>query len=109
MIRMTSSYTNNFGVYLGKLKDATDTAPQEAAETLAEDWRSHVPVLTGAYRDSIKVEPQGRGVRVSAGVSYAVFSEFGTSRQPAKPAYRPAVERARRAYPELVRRKLRTA
>lgn len=109
MIRMTASYTDHFGVYIGRIQDAAHTAPQEAAETLAADWRSHVPVLTGAYRDSITVEPQGRGVRVRAGVPYAVFVEYGTSRMPARPAYRAAVERAKVAFPALVRRKVRAA
>jgi hypothetical protein len=106
MIRMTSSYTSHFGVYIGRIKDATHTAPQEAAEELADDWRGHVPVLTGAYRDSIHVVPQGAGVRVEAGVPYAVYVEYGTYKMAARPAYRPAVARAKLAYPDLVRRKL---
>jgi HK97 gp10 family phage protein len=106
VIRMTASATNRFGVYIGKIQDAAHTAPQEAAESLRDDWAAHVPVDTGRLRDSIQMAPQGRGVRVSTDTPYAVYVEWGTSKMPARPAYRPAVERARRAYPELVRRKL---
>lgn len=106
MIRMTSSYTSHFGAYIGKIKDQEHTAPREAADDLAEDWRSHVPVLTGAYRDSIHVEPSGQGVRVQAGVPYAVYVEYGTYKMAARPAFRAAVARTKQAYPELVRRKI---
>lgn len=107
MIRMTSSYTSHFGVYIGRIQDAAHTAPQEAAEALADDWRTHVPYVTGAYHDSIHIVPQGEGVRVEAGVPYAVYVEYGTYKMPARPAFRAAVARAKLAYPELVRRKLK--
>lgn len=60
-------------------------ALREKAEQGAEVAKSIAPVLTGAFRDSIHVEEQGKGYSIVAdsvdeqGNPDAAFIEFGTS------------------------------
>lgn len=55
--------------------------------------REFAPVDTGALRASIQYAPTGEmEAVVQDGVAYGVFQEFGTSRAPAQPFMRPAVE-----------------
>lgn len=61
--------------------------PQNAAKEL-------VPVDTGTLKRSIHMEdvPGELAVAVGTDVPYAPFVEFGTSRQPAQPYLRPALD-----------------
>ena len=88
-------------------------AIQDAADKIAEDARSRVPVETGRLRDSIKVieynEPGRFGYRIVAdaeadpvrgrsdGTPYAHMVEFGSvHNQPARPFLVPALEEGSR-------------
>lgn len=52
------------------------------------------PIETGTLRRSIQAEegPGEREVSIGTNVEYAVYQEFGTSRMPAHPFLRPALE-----------------
>lgn len=61
----------------------------EAAETIRAAWVSNIEseglILTGHYRDSIRVEPDGHFTAVYTDVEYAGILEHGDSRQAAHP------------------------
>jgi HK97 gp10 family phage protein len=69
---------------------------RETAARIATAAQQFAPVLTGALRESIKVQGEGvdKGmpyVDVGTTEPYAVFVEYGDSRQAAKPFMRPAI------------------
>lgn len=74
---------------------AAQAGASKAAQEIAETARSMAPVATGALRDSIAVNPEG----VYIGAPYAVFVEYGTSRSPAQPYVRPAMDEVKEAGP----------
>jgi HK97 gp10 family phage protein len=68
-----------------------------AAGVVQERWINNIVgddlVLTGHYRDSVKVHPDEQGATVDTDAPYASFLEYGTSRQEAHyPATRAADE-----------------
>lgn len=86
---------------LGKaIRDTANARRKGAAADLRDDWKANAHVITGEYRDSIHDEDQGDNVTlVVADAPYAPFEEYGTRYRPGHPAFTPAVERARAAYP----------
>lgn len=65
------------------------------AERAAEIARQNAPVLTGALRDSIHVEPDGLGgFDVVTDTGYGIFPEIGTAYMPAEPYLAPALVQA---------------
>jgi HK97 gp10 family phage protein len=66
-------------------------------DDIVRDARSLVPVREGNLHDSIYAEPAGDGyeIEIGAGMDYAGYVEFGTSRQAAQPYLVPAIERNR--------------
>jgi HK97 gp10 family phage protein len=66
---------------------------KQAAERVAERARANAPVLTGALRASIDVEPTNDPLsfRVVVRAPYASFVEFGWSRAAANPFLRRAI------------------
>lgn len=84
----------------GYAKNVLRKAWAEASAPLVADIKANAPVDTGALRDSIRVERMGGEakdeVKMQIGVFgefYGHFQEFGTSRQPARPFVRPAIDR----------------
>lgn len=76
------------------------TKDRLVADILA-DMRRYVPVLTGALRSTIREDRGTPVTRIwagdeSAGVDYAAYQEFGTSKMAAQPFMRPAVYQYRR-------------
>ncbi len=95
-VKVTLTHETNRWAFLRRaIREAGQQAVLELAEELAEDWRSRVHVISGEYRDSIRVVKQGNTVTVEAGVPYAHHEEFGTVHRAGPPAFVPAVERAR--------------
>ena len=99
--------TNRFPQLSRAIREAGQEAVVELAEELAEDWRSRVHVVTGAYRDSIHRERQGNTISVVADVPYAIYEEFGTVHRPGHPAFVPAVEAARHKLQGSVQKAIR--
>ncbi len=126
-----------FRAYIPKLEHATEDGPAEAAAFLADAWRANAHVITGSYVASIYTQthdgstygaaaqaaralnpaaeivpelpkPARKGAAaVGSAVRHSLYEELGTSRRPAHPAFVPAVEKARRQFPEIMRRRLR--
>lgn len=74
-------------------------AEQEVKDLIADtaykieaDAKMLVPVDTGYLRNSIKTTIEGDGLSAQVGTAteYALFVEFGSSKQPAKPYLSPA-------------------
>ena len=69
-------------------------------ETYAKDV---VPVDTGALKASIKAEKETETAwTVAPTTEYAIYVEFGTRKMSAQPYMRPAAEKIRKEYPDLV-------
>lgn len=81
----------------GALDEVASTAVLAAAEQVASNARSRVPVNTGHLRDSIHTEVDGEDVYVVAGggehnVFYGHLVEFGGAHTPPRPFLIPALE-----------------
>lgn len=66
----------------------------ETVEDIRETARAMAPVDTGELRDSIGGDVAGLTGYVIATADHAAYLEHGTSRQPAQPYMRPAMDRA---------------
>ena len=99
------------------LNDALPTLVLEAAEIVEAEIRSRAPVLTGDLVRSLDAKSNQRKDEASAVVQiensakdgtehYAIFDEFGTSHQAAKPFFRPGIEASRPKVDEFLRNSL---
>jgi HK97 gp10 family phage protein len=79
-----------------QLEAAIEEAMEETGAAMVRRAREVVPVRTGRLRDSIHAAVEGgsghRTLVLAADAPYADFIERGTSRHPAKPYIRPAVD-----------------
>lgn len=64
----------------------------ESAALVQSRGRSNAPRRTGRLAASIRGSVSGAEATVVAAVSYGVFVEYGTSRTPAQPFLRPALD-----------------
>jgi HK97 gp10 family phage protein len=83
----------------GRIDDTVRDAALDC-ETYAKDV---VPVDTGALKNSIRAEPESDKVWIVAPhTEYAIYVEFGTRKMRAQPYMRPAAEKVRKHYPDLL-------
>lgn len=98
---------NRIGSILGDMRRAAAEVVKETAEQLAEADKQLVPVLTGALRDSIRIEPQDdlhtTVIEGNSEIDYGTYVEFGTRRQVAQPHFTPACEAAKRYFDRELR------
>ena len=66
---IANNIENNFADIIG-----------QGAQTVCESAKSLCPVDTGRLQSSINVQPGGNTAVISADTEYAVFVEFGTSK-----------------------------
>lgn len=122
--------------YIGKVQDAAEHGAEEAAVFLAAEWVSRAHVITGAYKASIYVQthtasqygraaaafrahrqdmaplpeppkPARKGAAsVQSAAPYAKHEELGTRYRTAHPAFTSAVDLTRRAFAEIMRKRL---
>lgn len=87
---------------LGGMRLDTETALHDTGQRIVEDAQANAPIGTqaedvpGFLRDNISVsEPVptagGAHVIVTSGAPYSVEVEYGTSKMPAEPFFRPAL------------------
>ena len=82
-------------VGMAELLGKFDRGVAAVAERAAQLARDNAPVLTGALRDSISVEPDGLGgYQVSTGTGYGVYVELGTANMAAEPYLAPGLQQA---------------
>lgn len=95
---------------LRKLPNSVRTGLRHAVtgevDEVADDMRRGAPRDTGELIESIQAEvyPDGLGGTVAATARHATFVEHGTEDTPAQPFAVPAAERARRRFPDRIRR-----
>jgi HK97 gp10 family phage protein len=98
---------------LRKLPELVQTAGGRAVKAEAEETRDDMkrgaPVDTGDLRDHIQAEYDSKTItgRAVATSKHAGFVEHGTDDTPAQPFAQPAAERARRRFPDRVRREIK--
>lgn len=69
-----------------RMRRQVDAGLEAAAEDVAMEWGSNVPVETGAYQDSITFEKTGEmEYTVHDGEEYGVYLELGTHKLGARP------------------------
>lgn len=78
-----------------RVKVLSDAACRNALEICGQSFENHAkvyaPVDTGRLRNSIEHHPEGNDTMVvQTNVEYAIYQEFGTSRQRGTPFMRPA-------------------
>lgn len=93
------------------LPDAMRSAIQETLESGEQQSKEVVHVVSGALRDSIRVEMHGddQGDLVAGGtggVDYADIEEMGNSRREGHPYLRPAMEQAFTELHDNVKKKI---
>ena len=94
---------NNLPKIAAALPDSIIGTVRDAAhkcETYAKDV---VPVDTGALRASIRAVPVSETEwEIAPNTEYDIYVEFGTRKMAAQPYMRPAAEKIRKEYPDLV-------
>ena len=81
--------------HLGEMKEISDMKIKQALERCGGIWetsaKAHAPVDTGRLRNSIEHHAEGDDTMVvETNVEYAIYQEFGTSRQRGTPFVRPS-------------------
>lgn len=100
-----------------KLNDSLPDLVMLAAEIIEEEIKSRAPVLSGDLVRSLDAKSDRRKDQASALVQiedsakdgtehYAIFNEYGTSHQAAKPFFRPGVEAGRSKVDDFLRTSL---
>lgn len=82
----------------GEIKAAGEALVQKTADDIVKDAQERAPVRSGDLKRSIERQGAGSESTVIAGVPYAVFVEYGTSRMGAQPFFWPALEANRPVY-----------
>jgi HK97 gp10 family phage protein len=100
-------FRTGIAVALSDQRKALGADLRRLAGQLAEEIKDACPSKTGALRNSIRVVERADGLGASvqvgdAAVYYASYVEYGTSRAPAHPFVRPAVEKFKRRLPSEV-------
>ena len=77
---------------------------------MAAEAQRRAPVKTGRLRGSIVARQLGPAKwEVSAEAPYSAFVEYGTSRTPARPFFRPAYEAVKARFGDLAAKELNAA
>lgn len=88
-----------------RLPEAVGAIVRKAAFDVEANAKAVVPVDTGKLKNSISCEfPSQTKAIIAPHTDYAIFVEYGTRRQRAKPYMRPAAEKVRPVFLEACRR-----
>lgn len=107
-VRGISAIVKNLELVGEAIESSAIDAQMKAALEVEREAVLIVQVDTGRLKNSVDVQKVGDVVEVGSGVkagtrvNYAHFVEFGTSRSRAYPFMRPAVEKVRSKYPQIV-------
>lgn len=103
-------------VLIRRAKDIRAAMQQDAFMGAAEDWveqdvvpaaQSIAPVASGEFRDSIGGAVNQSQISIYADAPHAKWVEEGTSKMPARPTLKPAIQKMRSKLLARVRAKLR--
>lgn len=90
---------NHLPKIAARLPEAVSLIVRKAAFDVEANAKAIVPVDTGTLKNSITTElPTKTSAIIAPHTDYAVFVEYGTRRQRAKPYMRPAAEKVASAF-----------
>lgn len=105
MVRIAVSVVaNRLPSLPGLARAGVRAAIAKAVADVEAQAKVRAPVDTGALRNSITGALTGDTAgEVTAGVSYAVYQEYGTSRAPARPFMHPAADAVRPSFEAAIK------
>ncbi len=95
------------GEVLAEVKGATEGALKKVIVDIANDVIHGSPVLTGNNRRSIQYEAGGLEASVFSTSGYGGYLETGTVKMPARPYFKPALDRHIKELPEAIKAELK--
>lgn len=96
---------NNLPKIAAKLPDVANAIVRKAAFDVEGHAKTVVPVDTGKLKNSIATEfPSRTSAVIAPHTEYAIYVEYGTRRQRAKPYMRPAAEKVAPSFLEACQR-----
>jgi len=95
-----------------EIRAACMKALKESAEAVSADTKANVRKDTGNLQESVKERYENNNLRAEVGWwdeddTYAVYSELGTRKMPAKPALGPALEAERNKIGDRIKAEVR--
>lgn len=105
MSMSTKLTKNEYGRLAQEARTVGSTASKQTADAILDDAKRRVHVISGATRDSGRVEQTGLGYDVIFEEG-AIFEEYGTVYRPPHPFLTPASEAQRSGYVDRLRRAL---
>jgi HK97 gp10 family phage protein len=90
-----------------KVKNATEKSLKNTVVAIANDAIKGSPKDTGNNMRSIKYEAKGMNGAVFSTSGYGGYLETGTSRMPARPYFKPALDRNIHLLPKGIKAELR--
>ena len=94
---------NHIPRIMRQLPGRIDNTVRDAAGKCKTYAKDVVPVDTGALKNNIKAEPVRKRLwQVAPHTEYDIYVEFGTRKMRAQPYMRPAAEKIRKEYPNLL-------
>lgn len=85
--------------WMERIREPLTRKLEQLGQRIEDTARALVPVDTGRLRNSLHHEVKNFTLRVgSRDVEYSAYVEYGTSRTPAQPYLRPAIEQAGRTF-----------
>lgn len=106
---MSVTFTSNLGVVLNASEDVIARAAEVIGGMAESHAKEYSPVDTGRLRNSIAhaVIDKGHTVVIGSNVVYAPFQELGTSKMAAHPFLRPAIEKHKDEYKNVLQKLLK--
>ena len=92
---------------IDKVNKATEKAIKDVVVDIANDAIKGRPVLTGNNRRSIKYEAKGHEGTIYSTSGYGGYLETGTVKMPARPYFKPALDRNIHKLPQGIKAGLR--
>jgi HK97 gp10 family phage protein len=89
---ISDTVTPKLAAFAGKLQKEVEAELDVVGADMEDLARSLVPVRTGFLRDSIYHKAAEFELEFGATADYSSYVEFGTSRMPARPYLRPALD-----------------
>ena len=88
-----------------ELEESVKSLIAETAYKIESDAKKLTPVDTGNLRRSIKtdIKEDGLTAEIGTNVEYAIYVEFGTSKQPARPYLTPAYVKQKKKFNDGLR------
>ena len=94
------------GAVLGQVQKAAEDSLKNVVMDITRDTKDFSPFLTGTNRRSIDYEVRGLSGSVFSTSGYGGYLETGTLKMPARPYFRPALDRNKDKLPAGIKARL---